>query len=143
MVRDLEVSAQAIMLALHPKWAEAILSGTKSVEVRRQTMHLDSGTSIVLYATTPISRVLGLCRLDAVHRGPAEGLWRRFGTRTGLSRDAYLGYLAGADATCIELSEARRCEPTPLDFYPPQSWMRLDGDRTEHRDLLRRLGGAA
>lgn len=129
----------AILVALHPRWAEAILSGAKTVEVRRRAMNVASGSLMVIYATGPVGQVIGLCRVDAVSRGPAEKLWERFGPRTALAHQDFLSYLAGSEATCLELEEPRTCSPRRLGFRPPQSWMRLSSENPAHRDLLSAL----
>lgn len=143
MVRPAEEMNDAVLFALRVRWAEAILSGQKTVEVRRSSVAVSEGCLAVLYATAPLGHVLGCCRIDAVYRGPAVPMWRRFGPRTGLTRDAFLGYLDGSEATCIELSRPRRTPPAPLSFAPPQSWMRLQPDCPAHLELLRTFSESA
>ena len=99
-------------------------------------MHLDPGALALLYAIAPIGPVCGTCRIDAVHRGSAGTMWRRFGSRTGLKKSEFIDYLAGSEATCIEVSQPKAIEPITLAFSPPQSWMHLHFDCREHRQLL-------
>ena len=127
---------KAAIFALSPRWAQAILDGSKTVEVRRRPIGIEGGCLAVLYATAPLRHVLGSCCVDAVHRGPAAQMWRRFGSRTGLTKIAFLEYLEGSEATCIELSDPRTIAPIPLAFPPPQSWMHLQRDCKDHLQLL-------
>lgn len=136
MVQDLELK-DYILLSLRAHWAEEILAENKMIEVRRRPMNLREGTTAVLYAGPPHSGVLGVCRIDAIHRGAPSDLWQVFGERTGLSRRDYDAYLQGAEATCLVLSGPRKVEkPVPLGFRPPQSWMRLSSALPEHRALM-------
>lgn len=142
MVQDLELKDH-ILLSLRAHWAEEILSENKTIEVRRRPMNLREGTTAVLYSGPPHSGVLGVCRIDAVHRGDPSDLWQVFGERTALAREDYHAYLQGAEATCLVLSGPRRVEkPVPLGFRPPQSWMRLSSALREHRVLIQGIGEA-
>ena len=48
-----------IVLAIHPEYADAILEGSKSFEIRRRCPDLPPGTLVYLYATSPISEIVG------------------------------------------------------------------------------------
>lgn len=61
---------RAILLSVHPRFAEAILAGSKSVEVRRQRVAVPSGTPVLLDATAPPMALVGMARIAAVQLGP-------------------------------------------------------------------------
>ena len=55
----------SILLSIHPKWAELILEGTKKLEVRKTFFReLERGSTIYLYATSPVKKVVGKCQCD-------------------------------------------------------------------------------
>jgi predicted transcriptional regulator len=141
MVR--EVRPLAVLISIHPRWAEAILSGEKTVEVRRRPPDAQ-GALMLMYATAPESRVIGRARIGSVQRGTPEDLWDRFGARSALGRDEFLTYLAGAPSPgVLELVEIAALRPRPLVFPAPQSWMWLDDANRDHASLIERarIGG--
>lgn len=127
-------------MSMHPVWAREILTGRKSVEVRRRPPAADAGTLIVIYATAPVRAVVGVATLTAVHRADPEILWRELGSRTALSRESFSAYLAGAsDPGALELSSVRATAPLALGLRAPQSWLWLREDRPDHAALAARL----
>ena len=69
---------QAI-ISFKPHYAELILSGDKTVELRNRTVRLKSGTTIWIYATQPVGRIVAKAKVRTVfHGGPAE-IWDRYG----------------------------------------------------------------
>jgi predicted transcriptional regulator len=57
-----------IILSIHPKWAEKIYTGEKTVEVRktRPTNWLSFPT-VFVYETAPIKKITGLFKLDWIY----------------------------------------------------------------------------
>ena len=51
-------SGRIILMSIHPEYAEALLDGTKTVELRKSPVAGDI-SHIVIYATAPVQRVLG------------------------------------------------------------------------------------
>lgn len=134
------MTTMAALLSLRPPFAEAIIAGEKTVEVRRRPPRLDTGSLLVLYAGAPMRAVIGTARLAALATGDAETLWEHFGSGTGIHRAEFDTYLSGAgQPTCLVLEHARMVDPLPLNFAPPQSWIRLRRDRASHRRLMQAL----
>ena len=50
---------KAIMLSIHPEWAEKIYSGEKTVEWRKHIPSADFIDKVFLYETAPVCRVTG------------------------------------------------------------------------------------
>lgn len=61
---------RAMLLSVHPRFAAAILEGTKTVEVRRQRVAAPSGTPVLLYATAPTMALVGMALIASVHVAP-------------------------------------------------------------------------
>jgi predicted transcriptional regulator len=116
-----------LLLSIYPRWAEAILVGTKTVEVRRRAPRLQPGTRLVLYATLPVGRVVGSVVATEVLVGPPDDLWRSEGPGTGLAREELAAYVGTrATAAFIRLAAPESCEPFDLPFRAPQvsQWLR-------------------
>lgn len=122
------------MLSLRPRFAEAILDGAKTVELRRTRLLAPPGTPLVLYASSPVRAVVGVATLAAVETAAPDLIWRRHRRRVGLDRAEYDTYFEGAGAaTALSLEAPRRLDiPQELDvlrsaggFRPPQSYRYL------------------
>src|SRR5438105_780743 len=50
---------QYLFLPIRPRWALAILEGSKRWELRTRRPSVDSGDVVVLYATSPLRAVVG------------------------------------------------------------------------------------
>ena len=131
-----------IVLSLKPRFAEAILAGTKTVELRRTTPKIEVPTRALLYATTPVRALLGTCIITSVNLAPLSGLWSEFGSRADLSYHEFKRYFEGVEVgTALTLDEQRPLSKRvplqdlrarPRGFRPPQSFSYVDtmtGDR--------------
>lgn len=131
---------RALVLSLKPRFAEAILTGDKTVELRRILPHITIPTHALLYATGPARSLVGTCVVRSVARLPADELWQRHGADTALTRPEFDAYLAGrSEAAALFLEQAQKL-PTPIPlrvlrqaegFRPPQSFMYVRHDQRE------------
>jgi predicted transcriptional regulator len=123
----------ALFLSLRPNFAELILGGTKTVEVRRVIPRTAApGSLILLYASSPERALLGMCFLDEIRAARPETIWRRSGDQTGLKKKEFMDYLEGVDkGVALHVSRPIRfARPIPLaeireswdGFRPPQSF---------------------
>ncbi|MFI6444891.1 ASCH domain-containing protein [Kitasatospora sp. NPDC050543] len=128
---------RALLLSVHPRFATAILAGSKTVEVRRQRVAVPPGTPVVLYATAPTMALVGMARVAAVQVGTPREVWSASRSRTGITRREYDEYMSGAaQASGLTLEEPVTFEePVPLSalrsagaFHPPQSYRYVAGD---------------
>ncbi|MFF8868004.1 ASCH domain-containing protein [Streptomyces sp. NPDC015139] len=125
---------RALLLSLHPRFATAILSGDKTVELRRQRVAVPPGTPVIIYATSPVMALTGTARLTGVDTAAPGQIWRRHRTNCGISKTEYTAYMDGAGhASALMLDSPRPLSsPVPLDhlrvtsaFHPPQSYRYL------------------
>lgn len=122
--------ARALVLSLKPRFAEAILDGTKTVEVRRVMPRITIPTLALLYASGSVRALVGTCVVRSVARYPTDELWHLHGADTALSRTELDAYLQGRDCGVALLLERAEplAAPIPLHtlrhahgFRPPQS----------------------
>lgn len=127
---------QPVLLSVRPRFADALLDGTKTVEMRRRPMRLHAGTLCLLYASSPTRALTGALSVADVDHGTPDELWRRHGARTALTRDEYDDYLDGRSTasallvtaviafhTPVPLAELRRRSDA---FVAPQSYRFVD-----------------
>lgn len=122
------MSGEAI-ISIKPRFAEAILSGLKTVELRRRIPTMHPKTRLWIYATRPVGAVVGSATLDRVVKGDPDRIWMDYGSHAGVSHDHFLEYYEGAnEAVCLFLTEVARRSPVSIDqlkciqagFHPPQ-----------------------
>lgn len=131
-----------VVLSLKPRFAEAILTGVKTVELRRTEPKIVVPTRALLYAASPVRALLGTCVITSVRSTDLTALWREHGSDAALSYEEFLRYFEGVGAgTALTLTEPRwfaRSVPLqdmrakPKSFRPPQSFAYVDtktGDR--------------
>lgn len=136
---------RAVLLSVRQRHADGILAGEKSVEVRRRPVAVPVGTTLVIYATTPVQAIVGTARLAAKLRCSAAEAWDIASTQLALERDELMRYLIGSGASllwldnviplprAIGLAELRAEGP----FRPPQSYRYVHaGDPTNVIQLI-------
>ena len=132
-----------LLVSVHPRFAEAILSGRKRVELRRRMPRVGRSETVLLYATVPCAALVGSFEVGEVLREPLRDLWQRVKGIAEVTRGEYADYFRGlTEGVGIFVASASRLEyPIPLcqlrqvwqGFHPPQ------GFRYNHKP---RLGSA-
>jgi predicted transcriptional regulator len=137
-----------IVISLHSKYAEAILTQSKTRELRRRFPALAPGTQVYIYVTAPESAIVGSFTAgDCADESP-EVVWSRFQPDLGMSRKAFAGYTKGRTSVkALAVNEPRRLRrPVPRDeaarvspgWHPPQSFRYVRDPKLQ--DHLSRLG---
>jgi predicted transcriptional regulator len=128
---------RAMLLSVHPRFATAILAGSKTVEVRRQRVAAPPGTPVLLYATAPTMALVGMARINSVHVASPKEVWSAHCAQTGITRREYDTYMSGAtQASGLMLTDPVSFdEPVSLSalraggtFHPPQSYRYMKSD---------------
>ena len=125
-----------VVLSLKPRFAEAILAGVKTVELRRTRPKIVVPTRTLLYAASPARALLSTCIITSVRSTDLAALWREYGTDVVLSHNEFLRYFDGVDVgTALTLTEPRRLSrgvplqdlrAKPKGFRPLQSYAYVD-----------------
>ena len=122
-------------MSIHPEYAEAIFRGAKTVEFRKRRLAADIKT-VIVYATAPVSRVLGTFDIDEIVEDSPEEIWSRYGEHGVIEQTAFFNYYEGKKvAVAIVVDEATSFEE-PLSLKEvepnstaPQSFAYLQRDR--------------
>jgi predicted transcriptional regulator len=121
-----------VLLSVRPRFAAALLDGSKTVELRRRRARLAPGTMCLLYESSPTCALVGAFRVARTDTATPDQLWARHAAAMGLTRDEYDSYLEGADQPCAIVVDAAVSFPQPVrltelrrrqrHFVTPQSY---------------------
>jgi predicted transcriptional regulator len=121
----------ALLLSVKPRWASKLVDGTKTVEFRRRGPGRDAiGKPMLIYASAPLSQLIGFGGIkDAVRADPSE-LWGRYAEQGGTEEDDFRAYFSSASlgealiVSCSRLPHyiGRNLLRTRYGVQPPQSW---------------------
>jgi predicted transcriptional regulator len=154
------MQASEIIISIRPAHVRNIMTGRKTVELRRRFPESLEAGVLFIYASSPEQALVGAVRIEQVKRMTPAGLWRAFKNKACVPRDLFDAYFAGAnEGFGVLLGHPVRFDtPIPIGelkerfrFSPPQSYRYLRGsligllnderiqipDRYEHRDRSR------
>lgn len=136
-------SARALLLSIQPRFAQAIVDGTKTVELRRVRPTVSAGDRLVFYETSPTRAVVAIATVVGVLAKDPATLRRRVAAKSGLQGEEFLAYFSGCDIgfgiefcevvalrSPVTLNDLRRRVP---GFTPPQSYHYLRAGTAVHR----------
>ena len=81
----------AALLAIKPRFAEAIIAGSKTVEFRK-VRFTQPPRYVVLYASDPVKKVVAYFEVAYIKELTPLGLWRKFSHVGGIGRDEFFRY---------------------------------------------------
>ena len=133
-------SDNQLLMSVKPEFAERIMQGKKTVELRRKFSTRWINHRINIYASAPVMSLIGEARIAGVVANKPEIIWERFHSQVGCSRVEFDAYAAGADELyAIELDEVRpyrdRLPITHMSHLlkeqltPPQSYLTLEKNK--------------
>lgn len=128
------------LLSIKPIYANAILDGIKKVEFRKRAFKRQV-SHVVIYATTPIQRIVGWFRTKSLEQMSPSALWKRFATVGGISKDDFNAYYRGSESGVAIHVDCPRRLANPISIkrikitVAPQSFTYL------HRTIFDRLIG--
>lgn len=117
-----------VILSIKPEFAFKIFSGTKKFEFRRSLFKNQDVKNIVVYASAPISKVIGEFEIDTIFHQDLKSLWDRTSEFSGITQDYYIDYFVGKDdGYAIKVKnpimyDNRLCIKESFGLNPPQSF---------------------
>ncbi len=131
-------NTRILLLSVKPEFANRILNGTKTVELRRRLPKIEPGDKIALYVSSPVKQLVATLEIENVKIEKPTMLWKVVAEKAGLSRLEYDRYFKGSTkAVGIFLKNVKQ-KGSPLTlahmrsvirgFHPPQSFRYLRED---------------
>jgi predicted transcriptional regulator len=134
-----------ILISVEDRHARCMLSGSKTVELRRRTLRIAPGTRVWIYTKLPKARVGLVATVDKIDAARPNELWDRYQAQVAVSHRDFVEYFDGvvvgyaivfrriwALQPSIRLDELRKISRS---FHPPQFFKRLHKSCPELRSF--------
>lgn len=119
----------AVLLSIKPEFALAIFSGEKKFEFRKAIYRNPSVIRIYVYASAPLSKVIGEFFVEEIIERHPDVLWQETSHGAGISKEYFNEYFAGRErGYALRIREAELFEDSMYltDMFgirhPPQSF---------------------
>ena len=130
-----------ILLSIKPNWADLILEGKKTVELRKQWTKANDVERIYLYASAPLQKIVGWIELQQAVCEDVADLKRDSEEGSCVSSEDFDAYFKDKEKGWgLFISRAQKMNPLSIkavDERPPQNWMGLSKEQSE---VLRSAG---
>ncbi len=122
-----------VLLSIKPEFVEKIFSGEKLYEYRKIIFKSKDVSSVVIYSTMPVGKIVGEFKFKKIHIDSPEIIWNETKQYSGISEKFFFDYFKNrSEAYAIEIEKVIKYTE-PLDphtifpkFTPPQSFCYLD-----------------
>lgn len=117
-----------VLLSIKPQFADEIFNGKKKFEFRRKIFKRNDVSKIVVYASAPISKVIGEFDIEYILSDTPKKIWNKTHKFSGISEEYFNEYFRDRDtAFAIKVKKFKRyCKPKALPFAPPQSFRYIE-----------------
>ncbi|GAB4002235.1 ASCH domain-containing protein [Nocardioides ultimimeridianus] len=139
--------SRALLISIQPRYAEAILTGTKTIELRRTMPTLEPGALALIYSSTPTKALVGWATVEHIVQATPTALWNEHKDAAGITASEFSDYFGGRlNAYGLRLGDVTAAEcPVPLAelrkhaLQPPQSWRYISDERASM--LIEQMSG--
>ncbi len=120
-----------VLLSIKPEFAFKIFEGKKKFEFRKVIFKNPNVKTVVVYASSPIQRVIGEFEIDNILSSDPTEIWRLTKKYSGISEDFFNEYFADREiAHAIKIKNTKKYkQPLHLkenfNVLPPQSYLYL------------------
>jgi len=81
-----------VLLSIKPEFVEKIFAGTKKYEFRKSLFKKSGIKYVIIYASTPIQRVVGEFEIDEILTDEVEIIWNKTKEYSGITEEFYKSY---------------------------------------------------
>jgi len=121
-----------VLLAIKEEFASKIFDGTKKYEFRKSIFKDERVTTVVVYVSSPVQKVIGEFQIDRVYHDEPEKIWEHTKRHSGITKEFFDLYFADrANAYAIKIKKTKKYRRPKLlkdDFnisFAPQSYVYL------------------
>jgi predicted transcriptional regulator len=120
-----------VILSIKPEFANKIFEGTKRYEFRRTIFKNPDVTKVVVYASSPIQKIIGEFEIESILKDNLESLWRKTKNYSGISEEYFFKYFIDKElGFAIKIKNFKKygtpkCIREDYNLFPPQSFLYL------------------
>lgn len=104
------------MISIHSDHAANIVSGVKTVELRRRFMSLPLGSRLWIYSTLPVGALVATATIVTIDYDTPDQLWAHYQTEAAVSKSLFFQYFSNCEMGCaIQLDGVEPISPVPLE----------------------------
>lgn len=121
-----------VLLSIKPEFANKIFDGTKLFEFRRAIFKNPNIKTVVVYASSPVQKVIGEFEIDHILKQDIKSLWFNTAKHSGIQKDYFHQYFNGREfgfAIKVKNPKLYKKAQSLKDDYkklPPQSFCYLE-----------------
>lgn len=86
-----------VLLSIRPEFVEKITLGTKRFEFRTRVFKNKNVSSIIVYSTKPVGKIVGEFTIEKIIQDTPERLWQKTKEYSGVTEDFFNKYFNGKD----------------------------------------------
>ncbi len=117
-----------VVLSIKPEFAFKIFDGTKKFEFRKSIFKNEKIKTIIVYASSPVQKVIGEFEIEEVLNHDLSTLWDLTQEFSGISKKFYYEYFTNKEqGFAIKIKKTRKyrtpkCLRADFNLSPPQSF---------------------
>lgn len=120
-----------VLLSIKPEFVAKIFSNEKQYEFRKVIFKNKQAKDVVIYASSPVSKVVGEFKIDKIIENTPDNVWKLTKDKAGITKSYFDNYFKGKQvAYAIKIKQATQYDK-PIDLQDlgvkraPQSFMYL------------------
>jgi len=121
-----------VLLSIKPQFAEMIFSGAKKYEFRRSLFKNPDVKTIIVYASSPVQKVIGEFEIESIINDELVTLWELTKKYAGINEEYFFKYFSNKEyGYAIHIKNVKKyrkalCLREDFNAKPPQSFMYLN-----------------
>lgn len=89
---DINSVTNGLLMSIKPTFVKRIFDGNKMVEIRKKFNEKWLNRRVTLYASSPVSGILGYAYIENIINDTPENIWDSYGNDAGCSKSEYKDY---------------------------------------------------
>jgi len=117
-----------VVLSIKPEFAHKIFDGSKKFEFRKVIFKNDNVKSVIVYASSPVQKVIGEFEIGKIFNNNLETLWELTKEHSGITEDFFYEYFSEREkGFAIQVKNKKiykvpKCLKSDFNLHPPQSF---------------------
>ncbi|OGQ87431.1 MAG: hypothetical protein A2464_02185 [Deltaproteobacteria bacterium RIFOXYC2_FULL_48_10] len=121
-----------VLLSIKPEFAVKIFNGSKKFEFRRVIFKRTDIKKVVVYASSPVKKIIGEFEIDSILSDEPYNLWSETQEYAGITKKRFFEYFSNKNmghaikVKSYQAYDTPLCIQKSLGVSPPQSFIYLD-----------------